>query len=204
MKRKEKSGMKRVWAAAEAEDLMKWAVAHERLGTAAWPSMQPREFKKKRKKNPFLLSVLLLQGFRSSKLTPKPACIFHDRRRLTHALLPPALLFLSAPSLTFCTRRKHGRARTVASRSPRALLTYLPKPLKKKKKKKNPSVSPIRSLIRNGISFSAGSRGTETPEWIKESRKWAHECRERLFKACNSGFSSLIIVFLLPYWLGVP
>lgn len=107
-KRKEKSGSKRVRAAAE--ELMKWATAHERLGTAVWSSVRPRELKKK-KTNTFLLSVLLLRDFRSSKLTPKPACIFHDPHQLTPP--PPSLSLGSVAHLLHvqkagppCTHRR--------------------------------------------------------------------------------------------------
>lgn len=64
-----------------------------------------------------------------------------------------------------------------------------------------PSVSPIHSLIQNGISIWADGEGRETLKWIKESRKWVNECRKKLLKACNSAFSLLIMAAPLPYWL---
>lgn len=84
---------------------MNWAVEHESCGPVMWLILEAARVAEFRK----TLSVSLLWGFRSSKLTPQPLCIFHDLCWLPvlSLPLPPTPHFLPASPLTFAVPRMH-------------------------------------------------------------------------------------------------
>lgn len=131
---------------------MKWAAGYKRQREAGWLSASPDSESCRVQKTP---SLLFLCSLRSSKLTPQPPCIFHDLCWLTSSLSLPLLDPLRTNRI---------------SHAPPHILSLSNWAISWKPQK--PSVSPIRSLIQNGVSSRATARAEEILKWMKERRKW--------------------------------